>query len=349
MGELVFFARGAMGFKKLLIGAASALVLTAGVANADYDRDGWYVGLEGAWVSVPDSALLGSGLNPIEFDAGWGALGTVGYALSNSNWRIEGELGYRQNDVVATLGRTAIDGELTEWSMFVNAVYDFRFSSDRLGISVGAGIGMDDPRLEFGSVKAQSWEFAAQGLVGLTYRLTQHTDLMINYRYTWIRDADMTLSFVGLPVETESELELTKHSISIGLRYGYNDPPAPPVVVPPPVVTPPPPKTFIIFFGFNKCNITAEADAVLSEAAAAAKSGGSASVRIVGHTDTVGSNSYNQKLSECRANAAKSNLVGKGVSEGSISTSGKGESELMVQTGDSVKEPQNRRATVDLN
>jgi OOP family OmpA-OmpF porin len=109
------------------------------------------------------------------------------------------------------------------------------------------------------------------------------------------------------------------------------------------------PKTFIIFFGFNKCNITAEADAVLSEAASAANSGSSASVRIVGRTDTVGSNSYNQKLSECRANAAKANLVGKGVSEGSVSTSGKGESELMVQTGDGVKEPQNRRATVDLN
>jgi OOP family OmpA-OmpF porin len=88
---------------------------------------------------------------------------------------------------------------------------------------------------------------------------------------------------------------------------------------------------------------------VLSEAAAAAKATGSASVTIVGHTDTVGSNAYNQKLSECRANAAKSNLAGKGVPDGAISTSGKGETELMVQTGDGVKEPQNRRATVDVN
>jgi len=104
-----------------------------------------------------------------------------------------------------------------------------------------------------------------------------------------------------------------------------------------------------VFFGYNKCNITAEADAVLSEAAAAAKSGGSASVRIVGHTDTSGSNAYNQKLSECRANAAKTNLVGKGVSEGSISASGKGETQLAVATGDGVKEPLNRRSTIDIN
>jgi len=45
----------------------------------------------------------------------------------------------------------------------------------------------------------------------------------------------------------------------------------------------------------------------------------------------------------------KTNLVGKGIADGSISTSGKGEGELMVQTGDGVKEPQNRRATVDMN
>ena len=111
----------------------------------------------------------------------------------------------------------------------------------------------------------------------------------------------------------------------------------------------PPPAHFIIFFGFNKCNITAEADSVLSEAASAAKSMGSASVTIVGHTDTVGSTKYNQKLSECRANAAASNLEGKGVPHGAISASGKGETELMVQTGDGVKEPQNRRATIDLH
>jgi outer membrane protein OmpA-like peptidoglycan-associated protein len=144
------------------------------------------------------------------------------------------------------------------------------------------------------------------------------------------------------------DVDITKHTVTIGFRYGFDEPPAPAPVVAPPVETPKP-KHFIIFFGFNKCNITAEADSVLSEAASAAKSGGSASVTIVGHTDTVGSTKYNQKLSECRANAAKSNLVGKGVPDGAISASGKGETELMVQTGDGVKEPQNRRATIDLN
>jgi len=87
---------------------------------------------------------------------------------------------------------------------------------------------------------------------------------------------------------------------------------------------------------------------VLSQAADSAKQLGSASIQIVGHTDTSGSPKYNQKLSECRANAAKTNLTGKGVAAGSISASGKGEGELMVQTADGVKEPQNRRAQIDV-
>jgi outer membrane protein OmpA-like peptidoglycan-associated protein len=324
-----------MKFKKVLIGAASALVLTASMAQADYSRDGWYFGLEGGMVNIPDTKLGG---DDFEADNGLAAFGTVGYALSNSNWRLEGEIGYRENDVEVDQQ----DGwELTEWSYFVNAVYDFKFNSDRFGFSLGAGLGMDNPRLEVGAVKDSDWVPAVQGLVGATYRLSQHWDLALNYRYLHMADPEFK-EF------TANDMELKKHTLTLGFRYGYNEPPAPPAE--PPVVVPPPaPKQFIVFFGYNKCNITAEADAVLSEAASAAKSSGSASVRIVGHTDTSGSNAYNQKLSECRANAAKTNLVGKGVSEGSISSSGKGETELMVQTGDGVKEPQNRRATIDLN
>jgi len=45
----------------------------------------------------------------------------------------------------------------------------------------------------------------------------------------------------------------------------------------------------------------------------------------------------------------KAGLVSDGISSGMITTSGKGETELMVQTGDGVKEPQNRRATISLH
>jgi outer membrane protein OmpA-like peptidoglycan-associated protein len=334
-----------MGLKKVLVGAAAAVALTAGAANAGaFDRDGWYMGLEAGWVRVNETELPGSGIVSLTFQDGWGGFATAGYAFHDSRWRLEGELGFRQNDIDEINGFAVTDGDLVEWSGMLNAVYDIPLRSERLGLAVGVGVGIDNPRLGVGVFEDNDKVFAAQGIVGLTYRVGQHTDLMVNYRAMWADPADLALG-----IGVQSEMDIFKHTVTVGFRYGYEDPPAPPVVVTQPEPPKAGPKQFIIFFGFNKCNITAEADAVLSEAAAAAKSGGSASVRIVGHTDTVGSNSYNQKLSECRANAAKANMVGKGVSEGSISTSGKGESELMVQTGDGVKEPQNRRANINID
>ena len=333
-----------MKMKALLLGAAASLAL-AGTANAGFERDGWYFGLEGGAVMVNETQL---GTALIEFDHGYAVLGTLGYAFKNSNWRMEGEVGYRQNDGTQTINCQILvcaPGEvrLKEWTGMINAVYDVKMS-DRFGLGLGVGIGIDNPRYSApDGTDSNDKVFAAQALAGFTYRVNQHWDLMLNYRYLWAGEAELRASVS--PIERTMDLE--KHTITVGFRYGYDEPPV--VIIPPDVVEAPKPKQFIIFFGFNKCNITAEADAVLSEAASSAKSGGGASVRIVGHTDTSGSNAYNQKLSECRANATKSNLVGKGVSDGAISTSGKGETELMVQTGDRVKEPQNRRATINLN
>jgi outer membrane protein OmpA-like peptidoglycan-associated protein len=332
-----------MKLKAILLGAVAATVLT-GAARADYARDGWYVGIEGGWVRVNETEYDTIGI-PIALDDGWGALATVGFAFRDSNWRIEGEVGYRKNDGIGTAPVTG-PIELEEWTGMLNAVYDFRLASDRWGLSLGAGAGIDNPR--FTNVAQQDSSdvvFAFQGIAGITYRMSQHWDLMLTYRYLNAAQAALLI-----PAGPEDDVDFEKHTVTVGFRYGYDEPPAPPVAAPPVAAVPPPkPTQFIVFFGYNKCNVTAEADAVLSEAAASAKSNGSASIRIVGHTDTSGSNAYNQKLSECRANAVQSNLVGKGVPQGSISASGKGETELMVQTGDGVKEPQNRRATIDLN
>jgi OmpA-OmpF porin, OOP family len=336
-----------MGFKKLLVGtvAVSALLAGANAASADPERHGWYTNFEAGWVHLNDTGLPGvAGLQSLEYQSGWGALIGFGHSFDN-NLRLELEGGYRNNDLDERNNLPAIDGEFTEYTAMINMVYDAPIASRWL-LNLGAGAGVDIGRFDdhLGREDTDT-QLAVQGILGLTHRLSAHWDVAVTYRYLWTEDMEYTIGGV------RSDFEVTKHNVMLGFRYGYDDPPPPPPppAAEPPPAAPPPPKQFIVFFGFNKCNITAEADAVLSEAAAAAKSSGSASVQIVGHTDTVGSAAYNQKLSECRADAAKANLVGKGVAEGSISTSGKGESELMVQTGDGVKEPQNRRATVNLN
>ena len=340
-----------MGMKKVLAATAAVAALAAGTGaafagslpSAGPERHGWYFGLEAGWNAVSDTSLPNSGYADLQFENGRAGFVTLGHAFEG-NWRLELEGGYRDNDLEKFNFVPAPGGKIKEYSAFINVIKDVPVSKRWL-IDFGAGVGLDNVRFKdpFG-FKDGDTVLAAQGIAGLTYRLSNHWDISATYRYLWADDP--SLATLG-PKDT---MDITKHTVTLGLRYGYDDPPPPPAPAAPAAPpAPPPPKQFIIFFGFNKCNITAEADAVLSEAASAAKSSGSASVQIVGHTDTVGSAAYNQKLSECRAGAAKANLVGKGVAEGAISTSGKGESELMVQTGDGVKEPQNRRATVDLN
>lgn len=70
------------------------------------------------------------------------------------------------------------------------------------------------------------------------------------------------------------------------------------------------------------------------------------SIRLTGHTDTVGSSALNQSLSVRRANRLRSELAQMGVANGLISTDGRGETELFVPTADNVKEQLNRRVEV---
>jgi outer membrane protein OmpA-like peptidoglycan-associated protein len=178
--------------------------------------------------------------------------------------------------------------------------------------------------------------------------------LTLNYRYMRTDES----SYHGAHLAHTDYYALDegeKQTLTIGLRYDlYRDeapmaqaPVAPPA--PPMEAAPAAPRQFLVFFGFDKSNLTTEAEKVISEAAAAAKQDGAATVVVVGHADTSGSPEYNQRLSERRANVVRGALVAQGIDGGKITASGKGETELLVQTGDGVKEPQNRRATIDLN
>jgi outer membrane protein OmpA-like peptidoglycan-associated protein len=80
-----------------------------------------------------------------------------------------------------------------------------------------------------------------------------------------------------------------------------------------------------INFDFNKSNIKREFVPVLDEAAQILKDNASVNVTIEGHTDSIGSDAYNQRLSERRAAAVKQYLVSKGVAAERLTTVGRGE------------------------
>ena len=128
-------------------------------------------------------------------------------------------------------------------------------------------------------------------------------------------------------------------------------PPPAPVAqapVPPPAPAPAPAGDFTVYFDFDSWTLTAENLTVLTNVINTARSGGQSRINIVGHTDTSGSNEYNQRLSVRRANVVVEALVNMGARRAAITATGVGETDLAVETGDNVKEGRNRRTVIGL-
>ncbi len=353
-----------MKFRQLLLGTACALGSIGAAEAAITTPTGWYLSLgAGAnWLQDGQIDEFSSGGSPsttneFEWENGFIAVGAVGYDFAN-NWRVEFEVAYRNNDVDSFLPSggsptTAAGADIWELSQMVNVLYDFDLGGN-WSASAGAGIGGNlvvfNPGCSFNfessncNVDTDDYVVAGQLIAQAAYRFSERWQLYLDYRFMLMDDPEVTN-----PADRELwEIEKTEHSLLLGIRFDLQRDGAAPMA---PRAAEPTraPKQFIVFFGFNKSNLTPEAARVVADAAAAAKEYGSASIMVVGHTDSSGSSAYNQGLSMRRSQSVKDGLASNGVPDSMVSTSGRGEAELMVQTGDGVKEPQNRRATIDLN
>ncbi len=119
----------------------------------------------------------------------------------------------------------------------------------------------------------------------------------------------------------------------------------PPAPAPAPAPAPSVPKTYLVFFDFDRSDITPEAANIIRQAAGDAKRG---NVRVVvtGHADRAGATDYNQRLSERRAASVRAALVREGVAASTIQMSGRGENDNLVATPDGAREPRNRRVEI---
>ena len=141
--------------------------------------------------------------------------------------------------------------------------------------------------------------------------------------------------------------------VAWAVRKGLATPPQPVVLPADPSTSPPPPapaaREFVVYFDWDRSDLTAEASSVVTQAANYAKSGRATRILVVGHADTSGSAAYNVGLSNRRARTVADALVAQGVNGGVISLDGKGETALARPTADGVREPLNRRATIGIN
>lgn len=109
---------------------------------------------------------------------------------------------------------------------------------------------------------------------------------------------------------------------------------------------PPAPVSYLLYFSSDTDELTPQSRAMAPAILAEISRRPAAEVVVIGHTDTRGSDEYNDKLSLDRARAVKQQLVALGFDPARIGVAGRGKRELLVPTAADVSEPRNRRAEI---
>jgi len=360
-----------------------ALATTALSTPAFARDDAWYVGVEGGAMLVEDIDF-DIGTTPkaatVNYDAGWDVDATIGYDFGA--FRAEAEVGYRRANISsysstlttpflgsANQPLNAIPGTYnyaggttSALSFMVNGMLDFGDDDGVTGF-VGGGVGVArvatnvglNTRSDF--IDDSDTVFAWQAIAGVRAPLTDSIDVSLKYRFFNADDVnhvDVTgRNFNG---------RFRSHSILGGITFNFGAPPEPVVVETPPEPTPVPtptpapeptpepirctPGPYIVFFDWDKSDITPEAAGILDNAISNYQNCGNASVMLAGHADRSGAASYNVGLSQRRADSVKGYLSARGIPGGVIGTEAFGEGQPRVATADGVRELQNRRVEV---
>jgi OOP family OmpA-OmpF porin len=129
--------------------------------------------------------------------------------------------------------------------------------------------------------------------------------------------------------------------------------PAPAAAAPRPAAPPPAAATKVTyaadaFFDFDKSVLKAEGKAKLDDLVGKVKGINLEVIIAVGHTDSVGSDAYNQKLSVKRSDAVKAYLVSKGIEKNRVYTEGKGEKQPVADNKTSAGRSKNRRVEIEV-
>jgi outer membrane protein OmpA-like peptidoglycan-associated protein len=221
-----------------------------------------------------------------------------------------------------------VNNQVGQLGILANLLYDFMPGSVITPyIGAGAGVGFVDSNQSLGSTV-----FAYQGIIGLGWQVDTNFRVNLDGRYYGTSNPS-----VNGQTWTNNNFSIM---LGLQLKFGSAPPPPPP---PPPMVSPP---SFMVFFDWDRSNLSQQALNTIRQAAAAFKSKGNARITATGHTDTSGPDGYNMALSLRRANAVKDALVREGVPASAITTVGVGKAGLLVQTPDGVREPQNRRVEI---
>jgi len=109
-----------------------------------------------------------------------------------------------------------------------------------------------------------------------------------------------------------------------------------------------PPRAFLLYFESDSEELTAESIAKFEDVFADIARRPAYEVEVVGHTDRAADDSYNDPLSQARAERIRAMLIDRGLDPDVIIATGRGERDPAVPTPDGVHEPRNRRVEIDV-
>jgi outer membrane protein OmpA-like peptidoglycan-associated protein/outer membrane protein W len=373
-----------MGLRKGLLTATmtAALPLAAATAPAHAQPvTGLYMG-GGAGVNLlqdTDVQDTGGGtLGEIRWQAGVAGVLSLGWGFGNG-LRAEVEGGYRWNHIdkagldrgiagpFAALGQ--FRGSQRTVSVMANVLYDFAvFGNAPITPYVGAGVGwawIETNKLRATTLalppavgqfrfSSDDWDsrFAYQAIAGLAFNLpVPGLAVTAEYRFLGTLSPEFearVYPLAGGPAAAgKVETDNLNHSLLVGVRYNFGQAPAP-RPAPPPAAVAPAARTFLVFFDWDRADLTARARQIVAEAAQAARTQQVTRIEVAGHADRSGSAQYNQRLSQRRADNVAAELVRNGVPREQIVVQAFGETRPLVPTADGVREPQNRRVEIVL-
>jgi OOP family OmpA-OmpF porin len=327
---------------------ALAALLLAGGSQAQI-----YIGGEAGWTGLLDAHDTIAGVTTVttQFTGGFNAGVRGGYEWGP--WRFEEEYSYRQNSAHDLAGYgfkvPATGGDRHTNAIMTNVLYDFTLGypiTPHLGVGVGAVDMFDGLKVPgIGQLFNDStWQFGYQGIGGIRYNINPALTVDLDYRY--LATTQPTFSIPGTGLHYRSSYKTNNLVASLIYRFVPPPPPAPVPVEAPAMPPAPVPQVFLVFFDWDRADITPAGMGIVRQAAAAYKAGSPVRIQVTGYTDLSGSPGYNQRLSLRRANNVAAALANLGVARADMTVSGRGESDPRVPTPPGVREPQNRRVEI---
>jgi outer membrane protein OmpA-like peptidoglycan-associated protein len=262
----------------------------------------------------------------------------VGYDFVGPRVELEGI--YRDN--TGTIGSVGVD--FNQVSVMANLLYDFN-AGGTIVPYIGGGVGIAFMNTNLFNTTASSTQFAYQAILGVGYNIDPMIRINLEGRYYGTSTPNFNYSgnVGGTPFNITGSPQNNNVSLLASIQVRFGAPAAP---LPPPPTRQADVKSFMVFFDWDRSNLSQQALSTIKQASDQFKATGNARITATGHADRSGPENYNMALSLRRANAVKDALVRDGVPATAISVVGKGESQPLVPTADGVREPQNRRVEI---